>query len=62
MEMATRDGQVRRVVRYDPVWDALDGKRARFWAVTRDGMVELADGDAARILPDLRHPSQVFAY
>lgn len=51
-----------RLVRYlDPVYDMLDRTRARFIQVLPDGMLELADNDG-RVLPDLRHASQVIPY
>jgi hypothetical protein len=45
----------------DPVWDTLDGGRARYVRTLPDGMVELADNDG-KVLPDYRHATQVRPY
>lgn len=44
----------------DPVWDDLDGRRARFVRMVDDLTVEIADNDG-RVLPDYRHVTQVSA-
>lgn len=59
--LMSRGGRVKAVRQHDPVWDLLEGKRARFSRMEFDGMVELTDNDG-KILPDLRQPEQVLAY
>lgn len=59
--LKTSTGIPRLVRRLDPVWDALEGKRARFSRMEFDGMVELTDNEG-NVLPDLRQPEQVWAY
>jgi hypothetical protein len=54
-------GAVKVVVRGDPVWDTLDGRRYRFARMVDSTSVELMTDDG-KPLPDYRHPSQVFAY
>lgn len=61
VELRDRNGVLKPVRRLDPVWDTLDGARARLSKVEADGMLELTDNDG-RVLPDLRHPSHVLAY
>lgn len=61
MNLNNRDGQSKEVRHLDPVFDLLEGKRARFIRAEFDGMVELADNDG-NVLPDLRQPEQVLAY
>lgn len=61
VELRDRHGVLKPVRRLDPVWDTLDGARARLLAVEHDGMLQLGDNDG-RPLPDLRHASQVLAY
>lgn len=45
----------------DPLWDTMDNRRVRFSQQTEDGFIEVMDDDC-RVLPDLRHPTQVMAY
>jgi hypothetical protein len=59
--MPNRFGQIKEVRHFDPVFDLLEGKRARFSKVEFDGMIELYDNDG-KVLPDLRSASQVLAY
>lgn len=44
-----------------PCHDSLDNIRVRVSKVEPDGMVEVMDNDG-RILPDLRHPTQLRAW
>jgi hypothetical protein len=56
------NGDQEKVVRrLDPVWDTLDGRRARLLRVVDATTLELADNDG-KALPDYRHISQVWAY
>jgi hypothetical protein len=59
------------VVRGDPLFCTLDNTRVRFHRVVNcfessgvpgDVMVEVSSNHDGKILPDLRHPSQVYAY
>ncbi len=59
--LKTSDGQTKTVRHLDPVFDTLESKRARLSKVEADGMIELTDNDG-KVLPDLRHASQVIAY
>ncbi len=61
VQLRNRFGQLKPVRYLDPVWDTLDGARARLLSVEPDGMLQLGDNDG-RPLPDLRHPEQVVAY
>jgi hypothetical protein len=44
-----------------PCQDALDGIRVRISKVENDGMIEVMDDDG-KVLPDLRHPTQLRAW
>jgi hypothetical protein len=54
-------GETKLVRWMDPVFDTLDGQRARFVRVVDSTSIELADNEG-NVLPDYRHPSQVLAY
>lgn len=67
----TRGGTPVDVVRGDPLFCVLDNTRVRFErlvncfeasGVPGDVMVEVSSNDDGRVLPDLRHPTQVYAY
>lgn len=56
-----RNGKAKLVRHLDPVWDVLDGRRARLSKVMVDGMLEIMDNDG-NVLPDLRSANQLIAY
>lgn len=67
----TRSGVPHDLVRGDPLFCVLDNARVRFERVVDcsassgvpgDRMVEVSSNYDGRVLPDLRHPSQLFAY
>ncbi len=67
----TRSGATHAVGRGDPLFCVLDNTRVRFErmvdcsassGVPGDWMVEVSSNYDGKVLPDLRHPSQVFAY
>jgi hypothetical protein len=43
----------------DPMWCSLDNTRVRYSKTEYDGMIEVMNNDGTKILPDLRHPSQL---
>ncbi len=64
----TRAGRWHDLTRGDPLFCVLDETRVRFnrmvfcGASESDWMVEVTSNYDGRVLPDLRHPTQLFAY
>ncbi|AWM40284.1 hypothetical protein GobsT_12520 [Gemmata obscuriglobus] len=58
----TRDGVEKTVVHGDPLFCTLDNCRVRFVRMVDSTSVEVMDANTGRLLPDYRHPVQLFAY
>ena len=58
----TRTGETKRVTAGDPLFCILDERRVRFVRMVDSTTVEVADDWTGKVLPDWRHPSQLFAY
>lgn len=59
--LKARNGNVKLVLTGDLLFCTLDNKFVRFVKSEFDGMVEVADRNTGKVLPDLRHPTQVYA-